>query len=107
MLALSACALGRTDPSAEACQASQFTDQAPEGAESLPATWLRNEEATLWVANLELYEGRWFAGSEGMKIHWWRSRGSFAEDPLSINGSLHGAGASELSVHIPCCYDRE
>jgi hypothetical protein len=107
ILALSACAPGSEDPPAEPCPVSQFAEHAPEGADALPAAWHRNEEATLWVANLDLYDGRWYAGSQGMKVHWWRSHGSFSEDPLSIAGTLRGETSARLKARIPCCYEEE
>ena len=103
-LVLSSCMPGSEDLATYACPVSAFVDHAPEGAESLPATWLGNRDATLWVANLSIYSGKWYAGPEGMKIHWWRSEGSFSEDPLMVEGSLLDGTSAQLSAHIPCCY---
>jgi hypothetical protein len=77
------------------------SEQQPPDADPITvfqSTWYGND--ALWAGLAPAYAGRWYAGSEGLKVLWWRA----VEGTLTVRGRRLDANAPPLEADIPDGY---
>lgn len=65
---------------------------------SFTETWYGNE--ALWAGLSPAYNGTWYAGSQGLKVLWYRS----VAGKLTVEGQRLDAAAPSLQADIPAGY---
>ena len=85
------------------CNVTPYTSDPPanDHMASFTLTWFRNEESTLWAGLAPPYEGKWYAGPQGLKVLWWLSEGTFEEEPLQVEGYQLEGKLLSMQAEIP------